>query len=221
MSNLRARLTFANVVSVIALFLALGGSAYAFHLGKNSVGSKQLKKNAVVTAKIKKEAVTANKVKKGTLTGTQIDASTLGTVPTAQTANIANSVAPSETFHEVGAPGQPGFLNGWSNLGVSAGGIPETVAFYKDQEGVVHLRGEAISGTEGTFIFKLPPGDRPSSGRVIQEPVTCEGTGCPNTVGSIGIVGSKSKIPAFEGGVQAPGGAEEVFLDGVTFRAES
>ena len=33
--------------------------------------------------------MTAAKVKKGTLTGTQINASTLGTVPVAQTANSA------------------------------------------------------------------------------------------------------------------------------------
>jgi hypothetical protein len=37
------RLTFANVVSVIALFVALGGGAYAaFHLPKNSVRSKNI-----------------------------------------------------------------------------------------------------------------------------------------------------------------------------------
>jgi hypothetical protein len=59
---MRPRLSFANVVSVLALFVALGGSAYAFHLGKNSVGSTQLKRNAVTTAKIKDRAVTAAKL---------------------------------------------------------------------------------------------------------------------------------------------------------------
>jgi hypothetical protein len=59
---MRPKLSFANVVSVVALFVALGGSAYAFHLGKNSVGSKQLKKNAVTTVKIKDRAVTAAKL---------------------------------------------------------------------------------------------------------------------------------------------------------------
>ena len=69
----------ATVVAYLALFIALGGSAYAVgNLGKNTVGPKQLKKNSVTTAKIKKEAVTAGKVKKGTLTGTQVKASTLG-----------------------------------------------------------------------------------------------------------------------------------------------
>jgi hypothetical protein len=45
MGKLRGRLTFANVVSVIALFVALGGTSYAvFKLPKNSVGAKQLRR---------------------------------------------------------------------------------------------------------------------------------------------------------------------------------
>ena len=53
LSKLRTRLTFANVVSVIALFVALGGGAYAaIKLPANSVGSKQIRKKAVTPAKI-------------------------------------------------------------------------------------------------------------------------------------------------------------------------
>jgi hypothetical protein len=97
------RLTYANVMATIAVFLALGGSAYAAsQLGKNSVGSKQLKKNAVTTAKVKNEAITAAKVKKGTLTGTQIKASTLGTVPSANSAVHANTAGDSSTLQGSG-----------------------------------------------------------------------------------------------------------------------
>lgn len=214
---MRPKLTFANVVSCLALFIALGSGAYAAsHLGKNSVGAKQLKKNAVTTAKVKNEAITGAKVKKGTLTGAQINASTLGTVPTAQTAQTANGIAAPEGYHEVTE-----FLNGWTNVKLSLGAFPETVAFYKDQEGVVHLRGEAISGAEGTIIFRLPPGDRPSSTRFVREPVACFGAGCPKGIGAITIAGSNFKISADEGGVFAPGEATGVFLDGVTFRAGS
>jgi hypothetical protein len=55
MNRLRGKLTYANVVATLALFLALaGGTAYAAtHLGKNSVGTAQLKKNAVTGAKVK------------------------------------------------------------------------------------------------------------------------------------------------------------------------
>jgi hypothetical protein len=85
------RPSHATIVAYLALFAALGGSAFAFQLGKNSVGSKQLKKSAVTTAKVKNEAITGAKVAAGTLTGTQINSSTLGKVPSATHADSAGS----------------------------------------------------------------------------------------------------------------------------------
>jgi len=71
--QIRKRLTYANVVSSIALFLVLGGAtAIAAGLAKNSVGTKQLKSNAVTAPKIKNEAVTNNKLKAGSVTETKI-----------------------------------------------------------------------------------------------------------------------------------------------------
>lgn len=90
LAGLRGRLTFANVTSVIALFVALGGGAYAaVSLPKNSVGTKQLKKNAVTGVKIKNNAITAAKVKNGSLTGSDINVATLGKVPSAANADHA------------------------------------------------------------------------------------------------------------------------------------
>lgn len=101
MKQIRKRLTYANVMSSIAVFLVIGGATAlaAGQLGKNTVGSKQLKKNAVSAAKIKngavseakiaKDAVTGDKVKDGSLTGSDINLGTLGTVPNA--ANAANA----------------------------------------------------------------------------------------------------------------------------------
>jgi hypothetical protein len=70
LSRLRAHLKFANVVSVLALFLALGGGAYAAAtLPKNSVGPRQIKRNAVTPSKIKRGAITADKLSSSVLTG--------------------------------------------------------------------------------------------------------------------------------------------------------
>ena len=67
-ARIRARLTFANVISLIALFVALGGTGYAaIKLPKNSVTSKTIKKGAVTNAKLGKNAVTGSKVKDGSL----------------------------------------------------------------------------------------------------------------------------------------------------------
>jgi hypothetical protein len=62
--QIRKRLTYANVMSSIAVFLILGGATAlaASQLGKNTVGSKQLKANSVTAGKIKNGAVTPSKI---------------------------------------------------------------------------------------------------------------------------------------------------------------
>ncbi len=55
MEHLKKRFTYANVMSSLAVFLVLGGATAfaASQLGKESVGTRQLKKEAVSLAKIK------------------------------------------------------------------------------------------------------------------------------------------------------------------------
>ena len=68
MSKLRSGLTYANVMATIAVFLALGGGAYAaFKLPNNSVGSKQLKADAVRSSKVKDGSLLAGDFKAGQL----------------------------------------------------------------------------------------------------------------------------------------------------------
>jgi hypothetical protein len=76
LKQIRKRLTYANVMSSLAVFLVLGGAtAFAANqLGKKTVGAKQLKANAVTTAKIKSDAVTAKKIKKNAVTKEKIAA---------------------------------------------------------------------------------------------------------------------------------------------------
>ena len=69
LERLRPRLTYANVIATLALFLALGGGAAfaAATLGKNTVGSKQLKRNAVTGAKVKNGSLRAADFRDGEL----------------------------------------------------------------------------------------------------------------------------------------------------------
>jgi hypothetical protein len=69
--RLRPRLTYANAIATLALFLALGGGAAfaASTLGKNSVGPKQLKRSAVTGAKVKDGSLLATDFKAGQLPG--------------------------------------------------------------------------------------------------------------------------------------------------------
>src|SRR5262249_15398723 len=72
----------AMVVALLALILALTGTAFAA-LGKNSVGTRQLKSKSVTTGKIATNAVNASKVADHSLTGQDINIGALGTVPKA------------------------------------------------------------------------------------------------------------------------------------------
>lgn len=229
----------AMVVALIALVCALTGTAWAA-LGKNSVGTKQLKSNAVTTAKIKKEAVTSKKVKKHSLTGKNIDLAKLGTVPSATnatnavnavnatnatTAGTAGGLTPLEAVHFVGTPGQPPFVDASNfppdTLAAEAPGLVfRSVGFYKDHEGIVHLEGAADVQSNSPFpvIFDLPPGFRPASKTVLT---------FPNLEGEevISIQGSNvtKEGTDFSGAVVLSAGGSDNFasLNGITFRAES
>jgi hypothetical protein len=102
---IRKRLTYANVMSSIAVFLILGG-ATAFAAKK--ISSNQIKGNSITTGKIKKEAVTASKIKKNSITtvkiknsaitGPKVNLSTLGTVPSATNATNATNLTGQTPF---------------------------------------------------------------------------------------------------------------------------
>jgi hypothetical protein len=67
--QIRKRLTYANVMSSLAVFLVLGG---ATALAAKKIGANQLKANSVKTDKIVKEAVTTSKLRKNAVTTAKV-----------------------------------------------------------------------------------------------------------------------------------------------------
>jgi hypothetical protein len=100
----------AMIVALIALFAALTGSAYAA-LGKNTVGTKQLKSKAVTTGKIANNAINGQKVAPGSLSGEDINLSALGTVPNATSAAQASN-ADTVQGHSASCPGGTTLIRG-------------------------------------------------------------------------------------------------------------
>jgi hypothetical protein len=101
------------VIGIIALIVALTGTAFAggFKLGKNSVGSRQLKAKAVTAEKIANNAVNGTKVGNGSISGADINLNDLGTVPNASSsaqAGNANTVA----GHAAACPGGTKLIRG-------------------------------------------------------------------------------------------------------------
>lgn len=69
MKQIRRSLTYANVMSTLAVFLLIGGGAAfaAIKLPDNSVGSKQLKSSAVISSKVKDHSLLKVDFKAGQL----------------------------------------------------------------------------------------------------------------------------------------------------------
>jgi hypothetical protein len=64
----RPQLSYANVMSSIAVFVALGGTSYAVAtLPKNSVGPKQIRSGAVGASEIRSDAVRAREIRNRTI----------------------------------------------------------------------------------------------------------------------------------------------------------
>jgi hypothetical protein len=68
LAKLRSRLTYANVMATIAVFVALGGSSYAaVTLTRSSVKGKHIAKNAVTSPKVKNGSLRRTDFRAGVL----------------------------------------------------------------------------------------------------------------------------------------------------------
>jgi hypothetical protein len=219
----------ALVLALIAMIVALSASAGALpgrdtifrdDIRKDAVGASEIVAGGVGKPELREDSVGLSELREegdpdGGLTGAHIVESSLGTVPRAATADhadtaeraaLASRLAAPEEFRVVGAAGNPAFQNGCAN----AGGPYETAAFFKDHDGVVHLRGAVTCPGTGLPAFLLPPGYRPAPGKIHSELQTV--LQAPNGIGPVVVDGSA-------GGVQTPNTTGQFVIDGIGFRA--
>lgn len=83
----RPRLSYANVVATVALFIALGSGAWAaIEIGRNDVTAREIAKAAVGSSELKNDGTK----------GKDVDESSLGQVPSAASATTAASAQSAE-----------------------------------------------------------------------------------------------------------------------------
>ena len=92
-SKLRERISSAHVIALAALFVALGGSAFA----AATIGTHDIKDGAVTKDKLHKNAVNSSKVSKNSLGGQDIDEKSLNQVPSASHAVTADQATTAAT----------------------------------------------------------------------------------------------------------------------------
>jgi hypothetical protein len=223
--RVRKRLSYANVTATVALFVALGGAAYAgskiatSDIKSGAVTSKKLAKNAVRTKHIATKAVTEPKIANNAVSDrtirnnavgqTEIAAAAVGTGELADESVTSSKLAPIEDVHLVGGAGEPGFGAGFGNFG----GVFTPVGFYKDPFGIVHLQGLASGPQTGT-VFTLPDGYRPGTTHYMNVATSSPSSSGANYVGrlSIDTAGNVSELD---------GGGSFVSLENIEFRAGS
>jgi len=187
MHRLRTKLTFANVLSCLALFLALCGASYAAtQIPKNSVGTSQIKGSAVTPAKLSSAA-------KAGFTGPQgIKGPTGDQGPKGEPGQNGSPDTPQQVLEKLkqvdgegsgldaellGGSGAGAFVKADAATFTTA--LPDecsfvgsqwasydghTVGYYRDPLGFVHLEGIAFAQCLPTdTIFTLPAGYRPEA----------------------------------------------------------
>jgi hypothetical protein len=82
---IRTRLTYANVMASVALFVALGGVSYA----ALSIGSRQIRNNSVRSMDVRNGTLRGLDIRLDTVDGTRVNESSLGEVPSAANARQA------------------------------------------------------------------------------------------------------------------------------------
>lgn len=92
-SRLLRHLSYANLMASIAVFVALGGVGYA----ATAINGNDITKRTVGANKLKDGTLTSKQIKQNALSGSVIDESSLGTVPSAQTAVSATTATTATT----------------------------------------------------------------------------------------------------------------------------
>jgi hypothetical protein len=161
------------VVALIALFVALGGGAYAaVNLPPNSVGAKQLRNGAITPAKIQNGAVTNSKIQDGAVTHAKIGnaAITSANVMAGSLlpADFAAGTFPAGTFSAppvVRSSSTPFFAGGLSSL------VAECLPGEYATGGGASVRGGGSNGAvitdnapEGPGNTGPPPDGQPATG---------------------------------------------------------
>jgi prepilin-type processing-associated H-X9-DG protein len=190
LKQIRRHLTYANVMSSIAVFLMLGG-ATAFAATK--IGANEIKANSIKTGKIVKEAVTAGKIKNGAVTESKIADGAVTTNKIADnavtTGKIVNDAVTGDKVKESSLAQVPSALNSVNSVNsvnANVAGSPATLASGKTETGVfynIETIGTGNTGFIGTVIsFPFPLASAPT--RNYRPIGSLPNAACPGTAGN-------------------------------------
>jgi hypothetical protein len=140
LNRLRRGLSFSNVIAMVALFVALGGSVYA----ASKINGKS----------IKKDSVPGNRIKSDSLKGKQIKEAKLAQVPSAAQADNATS-ADNATTADSAQPVAFAFINGDGTVdeGLSKGVTDANVTHFSNGQYCLADLDFTVRGGQVTTLY--------------------------------------------------------------------
>jgi hypothetical protein len=194
LSKLRSRLTYANVMATIAVFVALGGSSYA----AAHIGSKQIVDNSVRSQDIRNNDVRGKDIRTGTIRSSDVGNGSLLAQDFAPGQLPAGPRGPKGDKGNKGDQGSVGPTQGFSEPGLSGAVPPATqgtkfsetnVTTIADGRLFVFNRGQILvnctAGTTARLGLYVDGTAASGSGRLV-------GTGQPTEIGLFGLSDSVS-----------------------------
>jgi hypothetical protein len=228
------RLTYANVMATLALFVALGGATYAaVRIPRDSVRSKQIREDAVKASEQAPDSVDGSNLMDGSVAAVDLGPSSVesGSIAdgavgnddlgpdSVNSAKIADgSVGPGDLASDQAAIA-PTLASCVGATPWAIGGGGSAPGYWMDAHRIVHLQG-AVScpgdATEGGAIFSMPQAYRPQ----IQSTVVRFGVlGGNVSVAQVAVITTASDATLVYDAPNDSAVDNFVNLDGITYRA--
>ena len=153
LAKFRSRLTYANVMATVAVFVALGGTSYAVATG--SIDSRELKNNSVRSKDLRNNNVRSEDLRNGSLLATDFKA---GQLPAGPRGDTGPPGPPGEDatslfayIRDVGAsgPATVDYGSGVTSVADPAGDSGYTVTFDRDLTNCVAVATTGVGEPDG------------------------------------------------------------------------
>ena len=180
MSKLRPRLTYANVVSTICLFIVLGGSAVAATV----ITGKNVKDSSLTGRDVRNSSLTGGDVKNSSLTGADLRSGSVNTDDVQDGSLLGQDFAPGQLPAGLQGPkGEKGDKGDKGDTGDQGdpGPFPGTLPSGKTISGAFHIRAPnsstAIFGIDISYGFTLASEPTPHYVKIGDPPLAA----CPGS----------------------------------------